>query len=278
MSSPQSQKRAPGRQTVVMSEALALHAKQNKEKEKRDDIIRKGSSQLRAKVMPAGALDSIVNNYKAKGRRGGAPENQLSMISQSSEGVKKGRPQSASAAVRAYDEGGNPSPTKTQTRLVGFSNAAKKVAVIPDLPEIGLGDDVHKEGNLRDATHRIRRFEDMCLGMERRSDYNDQKGPVKPGFHFYKWLAMGSPLQIPIADTILVDNTNIFLVKNDANGVIVRDRPAYENSQYERERFLSDCIKRFVVDSRPMGNSPSLASLKGRFVAVVKRPVGTERP
>ena len=112
------------------------------------------------------------------------------------------------------------------------------------------------------------------MGMERRSEYSDQRGPVKPGFHFYKWLSMGSPLQIPIADTILVDGSDIFLMKNDANGVIVRERPAYENSQYERERFLSDCIKRFVVDSRPMGSSPSLASLRGRFVAVVKRPVG----
>jgi hypothetical protein len=74
----------------------------------------------------------------------------------------------------------------------------------------------------REAVHRTRRFESMLVNMEKRSTYDESKGPMKPGFHFYKWLAQGPPLQIPIPDTILVDNAeSVRVIRNDSKGYVL---------------------------------------------------------
>jgi hypothetical protein len=132
----------------------------------------------------------------------------------------------------------SPSNTGTNTRKTQLTPTPGVITKGPrsDLPDIAetapaaaaaaaaagggfkLGGDVAA----REAVHRTRRFEDMLVNMERRSTYDESKGPMKPGFHFYKWLAHGPPLQVPIPDTLLVDNVeSVRLIRNDSKGYVV---------------------------------------------------------
>ena len=160
-------------------------------------------------------------------------------------------------------------------------NASNKVIKFPEIEqteqisEVGVKDD--KPGD-NEASYRIRLFQHMCLDMEKRGKYNESVGPVKPGYYFYKWLFYGPPLRMPIPDTILIDGKEIRRLRNDASGFVVREKSDYKDDQTARDDFVSSCINSFVVDSHTFGNSPTLANLKGRFVALMKKPITLGSP
>ena len=153
------------------------------------------------------------------------------------------------------------------------SNNVVKFPGIEEAERISVVAEKDTKGDDREATYRLRLFEHICMGLEKRSVYDENVGPVKPGYFFYKWLLYGPPLRMPIPDTLLINGQEIRRLRNDANGYIVRERFHYANDQAARDDFVVSCINSFVVDSRPFGSSPALASLKGRFVALIKKPI-----
>lgn len=138
--------------------------------------------------------------------------------------------------------------------------------------------DVYDDGELDKISYKYRLFNEICLNQERRNDYRDEtSGPLKPGFDFYWWLHNSKvTLQIPIADTITFDDTDIRHLHNDEHGNIVCDRPRYLH-QEARDKFMLNIIRRFAVDSRPMGLTTKLADLEYRFVAILKRKCGSAK-
>ncbi len=123
----------------------------------------------------------------------------------------------------------------------------------------------------KDKDYRLRCLQELSVS-EHRSQYIDaEKGPLRPGFHFYRWLGTGPPLQIPIPDSILIDGPNIRRLNNDARGFIVSSKPKYD-IQASRDEFIISCIESFVAQSSPMGMQPHMTHLRGRFVAVQKSP------
>ena len=54
-------------------------------------------------------------------------------------------------------------------------------------------------------------------------DDDNNGGPLKPGFHFYKWMMLGPPLQLPIAETYLCHRRGgVTCLRTDPTTVIDR--------------------------------------------------------
>ncbi len=101
--------------------------------------------------------------------------------------------------------------------------------------------------------------------------YSDEAvGPLKPGFSFYRWLGSGPPLQLPIPDMIIVDESAPLrhIYTND-KGFVTQHTPTFAN-QLERDEFMKKYIDTFVAHSTPL-TTPA-EPVYNRTVAVTKRP------
>jgi len=149
------------------------------------------------------------------------------------------------------------------------TNAASALPVgDPAAAADSKGDDISDKDS---ADHKFRRLQDLSLN-ERADTYSEQAtGPVQPGYCFYKMLGLGPPLQVPIPDSVLVDQHDIRRVRNDRRGFLVCEKLVL-HKQVTRDAFMLSCIESFVAESVPFGQQPRMADLRGRFVAVRKRP------
>ena len=106
--------------------------------------------------------------------------------------------------------------------------------------------------------------------------YDDRRaGPVKPGFQFYRWLARGPPLPIPIPDTVLITKQSVKHVYTNDKGQLTTHTVNVEDAE-DRDRFLARALHNHAVLSQPLTVRPDPPeALHNRFVSVLKRPLPT---
>lgn len=127
---------------------------------------------------------------------------------------------------------------------------------------------------LDDSSYRLQHLQYLNLLDRPQSVYTDHNyGPVKPGFDFYKWLFVGAPLRLPIAETVLIEKDLVRVLRSNesSDGTITREIVKF-SEQTDRDEFVHRCLQNFVIDSKPMGQFPQSASLRDRYVAVLKKP------
>ena len=103
--------------------------------------------------------------------------------------------------------------------------------------------------------------------------YDDKVGPLKPGFNFYKFLLRKSnmTLQLPIPDTIYIDDISVVRIYTDPQtGIVSYDKPDV-NKQELKDKFILRCINNSVGTSIPLLRKAE--PLEQRFVGVLKKPV-----
>ena len=108
------------------------------------------------------------------------------------------------------------------------------------------------------------------------SYYNENTvGPMKPGLYFYKWLANGPSLKLPIAETIFCTSTHAKMLYTDSNGIVKMKKVDITDFDERGEllnEFLSICVKKSAkVIGRPLTMvEKKLDPLLNRVVAVKK--------
>lgn len=127
---------------------------------------------------------------------------------------------------------------------------------------------------MEDVSYKVQHLQQLQLADRPLGHYKDETlGPVRPGFGFYKWLFLGAPLQVPLAETVLIEKDVVRVLRTGPDGFLLRETVCYQRQQ-DRDDFVSGCIDRFVGCSRPVGQFPQSLLLQDRFVAVAKRAGG----
>ena len=133
-----------------------------------------------------------------------------------------------------------------------------------------------RQATLDATSYKVQHLQQLQLWDRPQASYRDDAtGPVRPGLGFFKWFFQGGALQVPLAETIVIDKDVVRVLRTGADGFLQRETVRYSR-QEDRDAFVLDCLERFVKESRPLGQFPQSLVLQDRFVAVAKRAGGRQ--